>query len=69
MKIEKYKCDVCGTEKTETNHWFATTRAGTRLILTSLEDARNMEASTVTHLCGETCALKQVSLYLEKRHD
>lgn len=64
-EVHTYKCDVCGTIKKETNHWFIGLRTRTQTII----EVWNTEGSrdrTACHLCGIQCSLKWVGVALQK---
>lgn len=71
MKEIIYKCDGCGKQKGEVNHWYAVTLA------TDPERASSLGISTLTvavknpelaweHFCGEECLLRMVARNLPK---
>lgn len=70
MKREVFVCDVCYTERVQTNHWFAvvTIEAPRRLIIGPLGSEVTIvgvgENKQVAHLCGEACVAKKVSEFL-----
>lgn len=64
------RCDVCGVEKGETNHWLVaiTYPAWTGILFAPAEDAlqpgdRPAE-SRYEDICGEACAHKRLSQFL-----
>jgi hypothetical protein len=59
-KVEVYRCDECGAEKKETNHWFVISNAvGLFRIQTWNPDAVS------GHICGEQCVHKVLQKWLE----
>jgi hypothetical protein len=55
---EAYKCDVCGKQRGEANHWLLLMPlAGMLFALAAWED-RFAKDPDVGHLCGEGCAAK-----------
>lgn len=71
-KVESYKCDVCGKQKGDVNHWWIT-RVGAwknkpclSLVLWSDEalNAPVLHDTTEAHLCGSECAIKKVNEFL-----
>ena len=61
MKVDTYKCDVCGIVKGENNHWFRIdTAAGLEL------NAWNVApmTSTSVDLCSDSCVIKTVQQWL-----
>jgi hypothetical protein len=62
MKVDTYKCDVCGTVKGENNHWF---RAETGIAGLELNPWGVMPASGSTvDLCSDQCVIKTVQKWL-----
>ena len=69
--IRQYKCDGCGAEKREANHWWAMVVAGGELRLTTLE---RFESAFMARqdpwkyaaiiLCGQSCVSKTVSAFM-----
>lgn len=73
MNATTITCDVCGVEKRETNHWL--------IAVTSVSSAadnpgiafgplgapvRDDPDFKIEHLCGESCALKHLSRWLDE---
>lgn len=57
-----YKCDTCGAERTETNHWFAVQVELHGIYVFTWKqatEANRLERSH--HFCGKTHALQFVS--------
>jgi hypothetical protein len=52
-------CDICGTEKKQTNHWFVAYDQGGELRLGGWK-SRNRMRPGAKHLCGQTCLHKLV---------
>jgi hypothetical protein len=52
-------CDICGTEKKQTNHWFVANDQGTELRISGW-NSRNRLRPGSKHLCGQTCLHKLV---------
>lgn len=61
MKIETFKCDICGAQKGATNHWWKID-AGRSLILVPIED--DYQAAGMLHLCGEACVQRKVAEFM-----
>jgi len=67
MEKRTYTCDVCGTDKKETNHWFAVfvmarVSPPPRIYVVSLQDlAGCREEEAAKHVCGEQCVTKMIS--------
>src|SRR5208282_2663523 len=47
-------CDICGTEKKQTNHWFVACDLGGELRVSGW-NSRNRLRPGSKHLCGQTC--------------
>ncbi len=62
MKVDTYKCDVCGTIKGENNHWFRidTGVAGLELNAWGVMP----ESATTVDLCSDQCVIKIVQKWL-----
>lgn len=72
-----YSCDVCGTEASEPQRWFAVVwrvRASVSTLLVgllgSIRDATDeapvaTQTSQLFHLCGHVCLLRKVSEFAE----
>ena len=58
-------CDICGTQKLQTNHWFVAYEESGELRISGWNSLRLLSPET-KHLCGETCALKLTSHFLMK---
>jgi hypothetical protein len=62
------KCDICGLQKQETNHWLvAITRPGMEgLLFLPAEAAENPHIPGFTYedICGEACLHKRLSRWL-----
>jgi hypothetical protein len=50
-------CDICGTEKGQTNHWFVACEQGGELRISDWK-SRNRSKPGAKHLCGQTCLHK-----------
>jgi hypothetical protein len=73
MEVNSVKCNVCGRQKQETNHWLvAITKPGFEGILflpaEAVETPRNPDF-TYEDLCGQACSLKRHSRWLDDLHD
>jgi hypothetical protein len=65
MKVDTYKCDVCGTIKGENNHWF---RIDTGVSGLELNAWGVMPlSSTSADLCSDQCVIKVVQKWLTKQ--
>jgi len=58
-------CDICGTEKKQTNHWFVAYDQGEELRVSGWS-SRNRLRSGSKHLCGQTCLHKLVDDFLAR---
>lgn len=56
-------CDVCGSQKQQTNHWFVAYEECGELRIGGWDSLRVLSPET-KHLCGETCAHKLISHFL-----
>ncbi len=67
-KVISFKCDGCGTEKQESNHWWKVVEkildSGLKVLLIRPFD----EEWTEKVYCGEGCAVKAVSSWMSKYH-
>lgn len=61
MKIETYKCDVCGKVKEKTNHWFAIMTNDNGKALVEIYAPGDLHNGAQFDLCGESCVIKKVS--------
>lgn len=57
------RCDICATQKRQTNHWFVAYEESGELRVSGWNSTRVWDPQT-KHLCGEACALKLVSHFL-----
>jgi len=58
-------CDICGTEKRQTNHWFVVYEQAGELRV-SAWGARNRLRPSTKHLCGQTCLHKLVDDFMAR---
>jgi hypothetical protein len=58
-------CDICGTEKKQTNHWFVAYDQGGELRISGWS-TRNRLRPGSKHLCGQTCLHKLVDDFMAK---
>jgi hypothetical protein len=59
-------CDICGSEKQQTNHWFVATDQGGELRVAGW-NSRNRLRPNTKHLCGQICLHKLVDLFISGR--
>ena len=65
MIRQAISCDICGTEKKQTNHWFVAYDQGGELRVSGW-NSRNRLRSGSKHLCGQTCLHKLVDDFMAK---
>jgi len=58
-------CDICATEKKQTNHWFVAYDQGGELRVSGW-NSRNRLRPGSKHLCGQTCLHKLVDDFMAK---
>jgi hypothetical protein len=58
-------CDICGSEKKQTNHWFVAYDQGGELRVSGWS-SRNRLRPGSKHLCGQTCLHKLVDNFMAK---
>jgi hypothetical protein len=58
-------CDICGTEKKQTNHWFVAYDQGGELRVSGW-NSRNRLRQGSKHLCGQTCLHKLVDDFMAR---
>jgi hypothetical protein len=58
-------CDICGTEKKQTNHWFVAHDQGGELRVSGW-NTRNRLRPGSKHLCGQTCLHKLVDEFMAR---
>ena len=58
-------CDICGTQKQQTNHWFLASEESGELRISGWNSS-HLLSPEAKHLCGETCAHKLISQFLMK---
>ncbi len=62
MRIDTFKCDVCGTIKGENNHWFRI-ESGAGGLQVGAWKTMTETASTVD-LCSDACVIRVVQKWL-----
>ena len=65
MIRQAISCDVCATEKKQTNHWFVAYEQGGELRVSGWQ-SRNRLRPGSKHLCGQTCLHKLVDEFMAK---
>jgi hypothetical protein len=58
-------CDICATEKKQTNHWFVAYEQGAELRVSGWQ-SRNRLRPGSKHLCGQTCLHKLVDDFMAR---
>jgi len=58
-------CDICGTEKRQTNHWFVAYEQTGELRISGWTSRHRMRTDS-KHLCGQTCLHKLVDEFMAK---
>jgi hypothetical protein len=56
-------CDICGSEKRQTNHWFVAYDQGGELRVAGWSSRNRLRAGS-KHLCGQTCLHKLVDEFM-----
>jgi hypothetical protein len=62
------RCDICGSQKRQSNHWFVVCELSGGLHIGPWTSPHLLSPDT-KHLCGETCAHKLISHFLTKLMD
>ena len=65
MIRQAISCDVCGTEKRQTNHWFVVYDQGEELRVGTWSSRNRLRPGT-RHLCGQTCLHKLLDEFLAR---
>jgi hypothetical protein len=58
-------CDICASEKKQTNHWFVVYEQGGELRVSGWQSRNRLRPGT-KHLCGQTCLHKLVDEFMAK---
>jgi hypothetical protein len=58
-------CDICATEKRQTNHWFVAYEQGGELRVSGWTSRHRLRPDS-KHLCGQTCLHKLVDEFVAK---
>lgn len=69
METCVYKCDNCGREKQQSNHWFAV-RIGEAFHIYHWEffgEGRDDDSIPHKHVCGQSCLLALLQPFLDRR--
>ncbi|MGD0548098.1 MAG: hypothetical protein ABR991_09790 [Terracidiphilus sp.] len=65
MIRQAISCDICGSEKKQTNHWFVAYDQGGELRVSGW-NSRNRLRPGSKHLCGQTCLHKLVDDFMAR---
>ena len=65
MIRQAISCDICGTEKKLTNHWFVAYDQGGELRVSGWNSKNRLRAGS-KHLCGQTCLHKLVDEFMAR---
>ncbi len=65
MIRQAISCDICATEKKQTNHWFVAYEQSGELRVSGWQ-SRNRLRPGSKHLCGQTCLHKLVDEFMAK---
>ncbi|MGA8630054.1 MAG: hypothetical protein WBP71_23120 [Terracidiphilus sp.] len=65
MIRQAISCDICGTEKRQTNHWFVAYEQAGELRVSGWTSRHRLRADS-KHLCGQTCLHKLVDQFMAK---
>lgn len=65
MIRQAISCDLCGSEKRQTNHWFVAYEQNGELRLAGWNSRNRLRAGT-RHLCGQTCLHKLVDDFMAR---
>lgn len=63
MIRQAISCDICGTEKRQTNHWFVAYEQAGELRIGGWTSRQRLR-SGAKHLCGQTCLHKLVDEFI-----
>ena len=65
MIRQAISCDICGSEKRQTNHWFVAYELGGELRMSGWSSRHRLRPGS-KHLCGQTCLHKLVDEFMAK---
>ena len=65
MIRQAISCDICATEKRQTNHWFVAYEQGGELRMSGWNSRYKLRQGA-KHLCGQTCLHKLVDEFMAK---
>jgi hypothetical protein len=68
-KVDSYRCDQCGKQKAEVNHWWmATTLIGSHGRQISICEWSD-DPSGFRHLCGQSCVVAELNAWMNTERD
>lgn len=62
MKVSTYKCDYCGRQRGESNHWLLRLKSAGEFCLYNWRDEHADDG--FEHICSAECATKALSIWL-----
>lgn len=65
MIRQAISCDICGTDKQQTNHWFIAFDQGAELRISGF-NSKDRFRSGAKHLCGQICLHKLVDEFMAR---
>ncbi len=65
MIRQAISCDICGTDKQQTNHWFVAYEQNGELRISGWNTQSRLRSGS-KHLCGQTCLHKLVDEFMAK---
>ena len=65
MIRQAISCDICGSEKQQTNHWFVAYESAGELRLAAWHGPKSKRA-VVKHLCGQKCVHRLLDEFMAK---
>lgn len=64
MRIDTFKCDICGIQKGDTNHWYSLEKTCPNDRATLILIAAIYTDTAYMHLCSDACIIKAVQGWL-----
>lgn len=68
MEFPAIKCDLCGRQKGETNHWLTALISDVAempaIVFGPIDIPAAGDGSTLQHICSHACAMKRFSQWL-----
>jgi endogenous inhibitor of DNA gyrase (YacG/DUF329 family) len=71
-KVETFRCDQCGKQKAEVNHWYVAVREA------SIRDSSWLKvmpwpdghlANGARHLCGQSCVVAELNAWMNEARE